>query len=462
METIFQKLISSSDFRLAMVSASEATPELRWLKPIFSASLDDRVRIELDKATPPADELLADTGDQPWHYPELLHELAEKLNRCVALRSEILQLESDAVLFALDYSLAQTVEDDNERLSLTQLRAILSQVNGAGGGGNADDDLIKRLSAAAANARKARLVLHRTPGSPLNYGEQIQQLTKVYLSDVRDIESLVPTVRSGVYYATKKVLEELPKIGAQRTTLFDYLIWTRKRLEQERRRQRNVQIYAQTVFLRADGLVSSPDDILSMLQLDTDADAIVGKRNRVDIPFSLHASPRLPTLENSILLSIAPRLIFQEFSPSLADRISQRLLSPGDQSANSALGWEMRNEEFKSSLRDRVSLDCIFIPPRQQGSELNNIYSRQPSSERIDAVALGDSPSWQSNVGNRGGRGAFGLIDPVGTWGLRIYPDRINVGGKTISGLKALADYCGPLVDIALHLEYEVAAARVN
>ena len=147
-----------------------------WLADILDTTLDDELLHDL-RSSP-----VESTGLDPLQIDEHLQEASRLLDASLVQRKEIHQLESQAVLTALDAFHASQAARDDLAVERVKLQAAAKQAQVDDGPGL---DALEKKAAQTRDALETRIRLHNRSGSALNYGERVRFMRRMYLSNVR-------------------------------------------------------------------------------------------------------------------------------------------------------------------------------------------------------------------------------------------------------------------------------------
>jgi hypothetical protein len=190
-----------------------------WLKPVVETSLADYVRGRLHEEPPEQDRYSLYTIEDNVSIAN------DMVNRCLTRRSQIYDLEANALLTAIGYQQEHALADSEARLARLRVEADLAAVQRP-----MTVELERSLadqSAVRAGALRARIALHNLTGSSLNYGEQIAFMREIYADNIRNLLERIDAIRRGLrscYGIDLSALPELPQAGQQADEL-DRMVW---------------------------------------------------------------------------------------------------------------------------------------------------------------------------------------------------------------------------------------------
>ncbi len=158
-----------------LVAAHAALGQLsfNWIEPIVSTTLDEFAAMHLYDSFHSPFETEVPVTDH-------IADAARLLDICLVQRQEILSLESEAILSALDICLARETLKANRAIAKTELAAA-TKVSGADFG---QDGLLEQKFSLQGYAIDERLKLHNRKGSSLNYGERVAFLRKIFTQNL--------------------------------------------------------------------------------------------------------------------------------------------------------------------------------------------------------------------------------------------------------------------------------------
>jgi len=171
---------SWNDLETSNVVLKEAAKldEYKWLEPCIGPSLQDIASKYLSENKPESDRF------KPLELEENLYQLNAMLNRCLDRRSEIAELEANAINFALDAIADEQIFISDEASFRIQLAANIKQSNN-----EVDQQEIDRIASqkflALRNSHRAKINLHNKSGSPLNFGERALRAKRLYCESLR-------------------------------------------------------------------------------------------------------------------------------------------------------------------------------------------------------------------------------------------------------------------------------------
>lgn len=190
-----------------------------WLKPVIETSLADYVRGSLRDEPPEQDRYSL------YEIEDNVSIANDMVNRCLTRRSQIYDLEANALLTAIGYQQEHALADSEAHLARLRVEADLAAAQRP-----MTSELERSLgeqSAVRAGALRARIALHNLAGSSLNYGEQIAFMREIYADNIRNLLERIDAIRSGLrscYGIDLSALPQLPQAGQQADEL-DRIVW---------------------------------------------------------------------------------------------------------------------------------------------------------------------------------------------------------------------------------------------
>jgi len=190
--------------------------DFKWLKPIVNFTLDESVIIYLNKHEPVTNRFV--TLDLKEH----ITEATNLINNNISKRNEIFELETRALSSAIEYvQLINSLKDD-QKLGELNLKAAFNQ-----SGIDIIDDYSEALQSKFENIGyilKTRFSLHNQDGNPLNYGERVKYLRKIYCDNIKNIYERLTAVKRTLKYSYKQDTLPLPNYIEVSNNL-DKLVW---------------------------------------------------------------------------------------------------------------------------------------------------------------------------------------------------------------------------------------------
>lgn len=168
---------------LVSVNAERGELSFDWIGPAVSDTLNKYVVDHFNDGFSMGQE-------DPLPVADNMAEASRLLDICLIQQREILGLESEAILSALDICLARETLQANLAIAKADLAASI-KISGQDEG---QIGLLERKYELQGQAIDERLKLHNRPGSSLNYGERIAFLRKIY---TRNLHSTYRHLHSG-------------------------------------------------------------------------------------------------------------------------------------------------------------------------------------------------------------------------------------------------------------------------
>jgi hypothetical protein len=190
--------------------------DFKWLKPIVSFSLDESVIVYLNNHEPDSSKFV--TLDLKEHITEVTH----LINNCNQKRVEIFDIESQALVTAIE--LIQIINSISSEKKLDQLNLkaslkISEEIS--------EDEYNQALDTKFSNiqvALKTKIALHNQPGNPLNYGERVKYIRKIYSDNIKNIYERLIAIKRTLKYSYNLDTRPLPNYLKVANNL-DKLVW---------------------------------------------------------------------------------------------------------------------------------------------------------------------------------------------------------------------------------------------
>lgn len=191
-----------------------------WLKPIVTVNLDVMVIAYLNKFPPVTTAFI--TLDLSEH----MKEATSLLNSCTSLRNEMFELESRALLSAIEYNqIIKTVEAD-KLLSTLNLAALLSQ----SGKEESEEytDAVQKKYDATTFSLAAKFSQHNQSGNALNYGERITFLREMYCDNIKNVYERIIAIKRTLFYSFNQITDPIPNYIEVSNSLEVLVKWMRQ------------------------------------------------------------------------------------------------------------------------------------------------------------------------------------------------------------------------------------------
>jgi len=192
----------------------------RWLKPFVGEPLAKTLFDYLEEKRPIADRF------PPLDIETNIVEASALLTRCLDRRSEVMDLQATAIEFALDSRMAEGMFDHDEEFYRMQLSALMVQ-KGEPLDLTVVNDLVESRFRNVRGAHTARVNLHNTPNSPLNYGERATKAKRLLCESVRSLIERLSVIEVGAKSVYGIDIRPLPSITAIANDLDEAMWWLR-------------------------------------------------------------------------------------------------------------------------------------------------------------------------------------------------------------------------------------------
>lgn len=240
----FSNLSSISNLFYELNKASNL-PNYKWLREITSRTCDRYVYDAIN------DQLALDKY-APWRIEENIYEAGVILNNCIDRKSEILNLEAEAIQCALGISLAEQVQE--QELLISQAMTCAARQQAGISQPSADDDPVNIRDATITDARRSRLMLHDKSGTALNYGERVLFLRKLLSDEIRKAYERMYAIWIGLSASFQITKEPPPKWLPESQSLEKLVFWLRDAAEQIELTKRHEGIHDLYLALEADSI----------------------------------------------------------------------------------------------------------------------------------------------------------------------------------------------------------------
>ncbi len=334
---------------------------------------------------------------------------SDLIERIHGRRNEIISLEERAISTFLDYKLAESTQATNLKIAKVTLGAY-RKASGAGPN-DANENTLAVQDAAQTAARRTRLVLHNTPGNPLNYGERIKHLRNLLVDSIVILIDRLRATRVGMAHQNVGNIPPVPTWKSNDPNNIQNLnFWLRDAISAYESAYATRREYTRAVFIGSSGVITGGKAaIQAELLADTDH----------DISFQIHEDNVLGIGKNSIITGISVAIAFSE----------------NDEDYKSAAidGGAKNNPEGRSKFllvdswtrRRRESFSCDFtihVPPQLTKLDDGVAWQRPP-------VVIGNAPAaWVGSNRVADGEQING-ISPFGAWSIRFGRSIQNTDG---------------------------------
>ena len=231
---------STSDGLRTELRRVATSADFNWIAAIVRQTADESV----------ADALRNDPPEYkyaPWTIDENIEAAGRALNGALDVRTELLSLEANALEAAFDLQIAVQTTGMEEQIALVGVTAAAKEADA-----NINDvkALVSQRSALLDSARIARLSVHNTSGSALNFGERAEFLRSVYQDSVRVLYQRLYALRLGLNAHYGLTQPSLPSWTGQFDSLFHLVAWLRAAKQAYQERQARESIRTISVSLR--------------------------------------------------------------------------------------------------------------------------------------------------------------------------------------------------------------------
>jgi hypothetical protein len=184
-----------------------------------------------------------------------LRTASELLDKALGRQGEITSLEERAISTFLDYELSASVQPIQLKLSKLTIKATRKEA--VASPGDADESTVVAQDEAQTAARRLRLLLHKSPGHPLNFGERITNLRTLLCDSIVLILDRMKAVRIGMAHFGISFPPEVPNWdGASSRNLLNLVEWLRAAIRSYEAAL-NVRVeYYRNIFLGADNVIT--------------------------------------------------------------------------------------------------------------------------------------------------------------------------------------------------------------
>ncbi len=196
--------------------------DFAWLRPVVDMTLAEFVRSSLRDSPPNESRYSA------FSLQENVSVANDIINRCLARRTQIYDMEAIALKTAISYQQELQLasgEADLARLQAEANLALTSQPMTI-----AIENSLSKHANVRAGMLQARIALHNMPGSSLNYGEQISFMRSIYADNIRNLIERASAISRGLkicYEIAPDVLPDMPAAHDQTDDLERMVWWLR-------------------------------------------------------------------------------------------------------------------------------------------------------------------------------------------------------------------------------------------
>lgn len=232
----------------AIIKADEVRgvpSDFGWLKDILDETLEEYAIREFRATAASIDAY------NPLQVEMHLAEGSRLLDLCLNQRKEIYQLESQAILSALDICLSQQTLDLDEKVAQINLAASVKQAQlPPDDGKTALQDRYKTFRFSLIE----RLKLHNRTGSALHYGERVRFMRRIYVDNLRLAYQRVNAAWKGMAFAYRIKTAEPAYIPAVGNVLDSYVKWMRGAITAVEETDKYERVIDIRMHLAAEGL----------------------------------------------------------------------------------------------------------------------------------------------------------------------------------------------------------------
>jgi hypothetical protein len=404
-----------------------------WVGPIVAQSLDEYVGDHFND------------GPASLFEPYLpinfhLGEASRLVDACLVQRQEIMALESEAMLSALDICLARETIDHSAAIARTELAATMKQAN-LTVGPTAELDMKFLLQRGAIDER---LKLHNRPGSALNYGERVTFLRKMYTRNVARAWRHCEIVHEHLEYCYGLKVSELDYGPTHEGNRVEYLIdWLDKTLVRLRRGAHSERIQDVILYLCKDNICP---DLRRQLASDRD----IGSRtflfelkpehlsqasvNGEHAPDPARHATRVLAMDAAFICR-EDQISWTAMFRSLVKNIGKADNGPRDQSTSFGLIAERMRQ-----VRETRTMGLEFLLPQEPGNANQNddFVKLQNQPVRFGAVPIWDSGAARDRFRPVADNG-ISDVPPFGVWKMAV--------NQYVHGPSGLSKFGLPLED---------------
>lgn len=261
----FATAAETGNFHTQLTALANEDLDYMWLKPILTETLDQFVHTKLSRQPP---DLRA---FDPCQLEENLSEANRLLDICLAQRNDIHSLEAEAVVTALDLSLAEHVQPLDTELARTYLQAARALANEQPATlvPPPHESAIGKKDRLLNQARHVRLHLHNAPGGALNFGERVSFRRGIYAENVRTIYERLHAVRLGAAAYFGVMCRPVPAWAEVGNSMEKLVNWARSSMEMLEKGDRFETVSERMFLVGQHGLMPA-HDVYSALRNEGD------------------------------------------------------------------------------------------------------------------------------------------------------------------------------------------------
>lgn len=425
-------------------------PDFKWLQPVVNRTLDEEVLAFLRENRPQK------RAFDPLRVEDNLAESGRLIDTCIAQRIQIQELESHAILSALDIFFMAQKQSIELQLAKVQLEAYRKQASPDPA--DADVSTLEKRDNLITSARNTRLRLSNHPGSALNYGERVAFLRRIYADNLKLVYERIYALRIGLA-ASFGIVSKSPEDWNVGGNLLEKLVdWLRNTISAIEYGDASERTFEKLFLLGAGSIF--PGSIVNALQ-NTAADCL--------LEFSLkreHFS-ELEVHDEARILAVGVAPTFGEPQDHWRNYAKELIDSKGDTQRPEIYSFI---SEYLRSARARVTFPITIEPPTQR-VEMDDLLPAEREWP-LEDIHIKDSSAWTEGPARDGvnvvSRPEFVNAQPFGKWKVTIskdvlYTDRIlQLGtlGIPTKNPKVIpeegAAYLFQLADVALYIRLAV------
>ena len=370
--------------KLKNIVREDVDGDFGWLKDILDKTLEEYTIKELQVSGPNIGAY------NPLQVEIHLAEGARLLDLCLSQRKEIFQLESQAILSALDICLSlQTLELDH-KLAQIHLAASASQAQLPPGDGNTSlgtrYDIFR-------HALRERLKLHNRSGSALNYGERVRFLRKMYVDNLRLAFQRVHAAWRGMAFAFRIKTEDPEAYTPADGNMLDFLVqWMRRAITAVEESDAHERVLDIRIHLVAEGFDNNLKTRLHPSNQDTEGPyhgKFTLKKEHINQYLGDDASNGIPVDTDAIrLLGLDVAFVYGGNDMEWVEYAQEALrkIKNKDQRADYTHLAAYVNEKVRQE-RELIALKFALTPPLATTELAGDEYYWQPAMMRIENVA---------------------------------------------------------------------------